>query len=78
MSWISVTGNVNEEIFKGSFGQNKKWNTFHMLLGTTRRDDPIVITSVDEAYIFSLSNYIFPLEKSPFRRAMHFIAPSLK
>lgn len=50
---------------------------FHVLPGRTRRDGPIVIRLVDKAYIFFLSNYIFPLEKSPFRKAVHFIVPNL-
>lgn len=66
-SWISTTGNVDEEMLKGLFGQNKKQNTFRMCLGRTRRDDPVVITLVDEAgiHIFSLSNCAFLLEKPP-------------
>lgn len=48
-----LNSQCNEDILKGYFGQNKKQNISHMLLGRTRRDDPTVTKLVDKACIFS-------------------------
>lgn len=53
---ISLTANVDEEILKGYFSQNKKENSLCVLLGRTQADDPAVIKLVDKAYIFPLSH----------------------
>lgn len=53
---IRLTANVDKEILKGYFSQNKKENSLCVLLGRTQGDDPAVIKLVDKAYIFPLSH----------------------